>query len=256
MEAEGVNLTYRWYFSNDGGETWGESWSTGYNSPTLKVRLHAYRDGYIYKCVIRSGVNNEVESEPVMLNKLPTTVKITAQPINAGGPIGSSVTFTMGATGEGLTYQWQYSSNGGETWTNSGMTGAKTNSLTVMVNAGRDGQMYRCVVTDDSGSSVATNAVVLRVGNAPVIVSQPQSYTGAAGTTAVFAVEATGDDLTYQWQYSGNGGETWINSSTTGAKTASISISALAYRNGQMYRCVITNEYGSVISDAATLTVQ
>ena len=256
VEAEGVNLTYRWYFSNDGGETWGESWSTGYNSPTLKVRLHAYRDGYIYKCVIRSGVNNEVESEPVMLNKLPTTVKITAQPINAGGPIGSSVTFTMGATGEGLTYQWQYSSNGGETWTNSGMTGAKTNSLTVMVNAGRDGQMYRCVVTDDSGSSVATNAVVLRVGNAPVIVSQPQSYTGAAGTTAVFAVEATGDDLTYQWQYSSNGGETWINSSTTGAKTASISIGALAYRNGQMYRCVITNEYGSVISDAATLTVQ
>ena len=256
VEAEGVNLSYRWYYSTDGGETWLESWATGYNSAELTVRLHAYRDGYMYKCIIRSGVDNEIECAPATLNKLPTTVQITAQPMNAGGPIGSSVTFTMGATGEGITYQWQFSTDGGEKWADSGMPGAKTNSLTVMVIAARDGQMYRCVVTDDSGTSATTNAVVLRVGNAPVIVSQPQSYTGAVGTTAVFAVEATGDDLIYQWQYSSNGGETWNDSSATGAKTASISVAALAYRNGQMYRCIITNEYGIVISDAATLTVQ
>ena len=210
----------------------------------------------MYRCVIRSGVDQEIESAPATLNKLPTTVKITAQPMNAGGPIGSTAIFTMGATGEGLTYQWQYSIDGGETWTNSGMAGANTNTLQVPVTAARDGQLYHCVVTDDSGSSATTSAVVLRVGNAPVIVSQPQSCTGAVGTTAVFTVEATGDDLTYQWQYSNNGGETWVNSSATGAKTGSISVAALAYRNGQMYRCIITNEYGSVISDAATLTVQ
>ena len=210
----------------------------------------------MYKCIIRSGVDTEIESESAVLNKRPTTAKITAQPISAGGPIGSVVTFSMAATGEGITYQWQYSTDGGETWTNSGMTGAQTNTLNVTVNANRDGQMYRCMVTDDSGTGVPTVAVTLRVGKAPVIVSQPQSYAGAAGTTAVFAVEATGENLTYQWQYSSNGGEIWTNSSATGAKTASISVGAMAYRNGQMYRCIVTNEIGSVISDPATLTVQ
>ena len=256
VEAEGVNLTYRWYFSTDGGETWAESWSTGYNSPTLTVRLYAYRDGYRYKCVIRSGVDTETESAPATLNKIPSTAKITVQPLNAGGSVGSTVTFTMAATGDGLTYQWQYSTDGGETWTNSGMTGAKTNTLNVTVNAARDGQMYRCVVTDDSGTGVPTQAAVLRVGNAPVIVSQPRSYIGAAGTTAVFTVEATGENLTYRWQYSSDGGGSWTDSSAAGAKSASISVGALAYRSGQMYRCIVTNEIGSIISEAATLTVQ
>ena len=65
-----------------------------------------------------------------------------------------------------------------------------------------------------------------------------------------------GANAAYQWQYSSNGGETWTGSSATGAKTASISVGAMAYRNGQMYRCIVTNEIGSVISDPATLTVQ
>ena len=160
VEAEGVNLTYRWYFSTDGGETWAESWSTGYNSDKLSVRIHAYRDGYMYKCVIRSGVDQEIESAPATLNKLPTTVKITAQPTNAGGPIGTTAIFTIGATGEGLSYQWQYSNNGGETWVNSSATGAKTGSISVAALAYRNGQMYRCIITNEYGSVISDAATL------------------------------------------------------------------------------------------------
>ena len=256
VEAEGVNLTYRWQFSTDGGETWANSENEGYSTPTLNVRLYGYRDGYMYKCIIRSGVDVQTETAAVSINKRPTTVQITSQPLNSGAPIGSEVTFQVGATGSGLNYQWQYSTDGGENWGDSGMTGAKTDALTVKVIAGRNGQMYRCAITDDSGVTVYSNVVILRVGNAPVIVGQPQSYTGAVGTMAVFTVEATGDDLTYQWQYSNNGGATWSDSGSTGCNTASLSVEAKAYRSGQMYRCIITNEIGTAISEAATLTVQ
>ena len=41
------------------------------------------------------------------------------------------------------------------------------------------------------------------------IVTQPESQTVSVGTEVEFVVEATGEDLSYQWQYSNNGGKYW-----------------------------------------------
>lgn len=87
------------------------------------------------------------------------------------------------------------------------------------------------------------------------IVQQPTNVTAKAGEMAVFTVEATGKDLHYQWQFSNTNGATWGNSSSEGANTATLSVSMQAYRNGQMYRCVITNETGKVISKTAVMTL-
>ncbi|MCC8029727.1 MAG: hypothetical protein LIO75_08050, partial [Lachnospiraceae bacterium] len=82
-------------------------------------------------------------------------------------------------------------------------------------------------------------------------------YTGEVGDTATFTVEAEGDDLSYQWQYSSNGGTTWLNSGQTGAATATISVQVKESRDGQQYRCVVTDGSGNTVtSDAATLNVQ
>jgi hypothetical protein len=75
------------------------------------------------------------------------------------------------------------------------------------------------------------------------------------GETAVFTVEAEGVALTYQWQY--YTGTKWVNSGMTGADTAALSVPATIARNGQQYRCVITDGGGiKTESEAAVLTVK
>ena len=91
----------------------------------------------------------------------------------------------------------------------------------------------------------------------PTITTQPKDQTAAEGETATFAVEADGDELTYQWQYKKSDG-TWqniTNSDYTGLKSAKMTVPATTGRNGMQFRCVVTNDAGSVRSETAKLTV-
>ena len=139
------------------------------------------------------------------------------------------------------------------------MTGSQTDTLQIPVLAKRDGQSYRCVITDASGASVVSDVATLTVATEQtplVILSQPQDVSGAAGETVTVSVAAQGEGLTYQWQYCQPGKTMWYNSGMTGNKTDTLEIPVMAKRDGQSYRCVITDGAGnSVTSEAATLSV-
>jgi len=86
-------------------------------------------------------------------------------------------------------------------------------------------------------------------GTAPSITSQPSNTSVAVGQTATFSVTAAGTaPLSYQWQKGGApiAGATALNY-TTPATTAGDS--------GSTFLVVISNAYGKVSSNAATLTV-
>lgn len=254
--ATGENLTYQWMFSKDGGETWEQSYNEGYDTATLKVRLYEYRDGYQYMCLITSGQTWSIATDVVTINKIPTTVKIKQQPQNMSCAIGDTAQFTVGATGDGLVYKWQYSNDAGQTWADSGMTGANTDTISVQGYEYRDGQWYRCKVFDESGSYEISTAATLRVGTLPVITKQPESYLGQVDGKAVFAVEAEGQELTYQWYFRNSSGGGWAESGAADAKTNTMIVDAKAYRDGYSYRCEITNSAGlSVYSEIVTLTI-
>ncbi|MGN1303565.1 MAG: hypothetical protein ACI4YB_00880 [Oscillospiraceae bacterium] len=86
------------------------------------------------------------------------------------------------------------------------------------------------------------------------INSQPADYTAVPGGIATFKVTASGEGLTYQWQYSCDNGKTWKNYSVT---SASCSIIATPEGNNYLYRCIVTDENGTTIeSDAAKVTVK
>ncbi len=69
----------------------------------------------------------------------------------------------MEASGEGLRYQWQYSNDDGANWKNSSQSGCKTATVSVPITEARNGQQYRCVVTDGSGNRVTSEAGTLIV---------------------------------------------------------------------------------------------
>ena len=184
-----------------------------------------------------------------------TALKITAQPANQNGTVGTDVKFTVTATGDGLTYQWQYSTNG-TSWSNTSATGCKAATLTVPATTSRNGYQYRCVITDKNKNTVTSGAAKLSVDPALKITTQPAGKTAKDGENAVFKVTAQGGGLTYQWQYRASSTAKWTNTTATGCKTASLTIAVTNAKNGYQYQCIIKDKYGaSVTSNAATLTV-
>ena len=138
------------------------------------------------------------------------------------------------------------------------MEGSSTSRLSVEVAGYRDGQKYRCVVTDAEGNTAVSGTAVITVAEpeAPVITGQPEDYTGSVGETARFTVQASGTGLTYQWQYSNASSNIWRDSSMPGSGTETISVPIINSRDGQKYRCVITSGTGRVVTtETAVLTV-
>jgi hypothetical protein len=86
------------------------------------------------------------------------------------------------------------------------------------------------------------------VDTAPQVTLQPASKSVAITQPASFSVEAVGRaPLTYQWRRDGV--------TIDGATQASYTIVPTTVDQGAVFDCVVTNELGSVASDAATLTV-
>ncbi|OLR62706.1 hypothetical protein BHF69_08460 [Anaerostipes sp. 992a] len=261
VEAIGEGLTYQWQFSNDKGSTWKNSSQSGNQTDTIRVPITEARNGQQYRCIVTDGEGNQAisESGTLVVSKKAEALVIATQPSDYTGAVGETATFTVKAAGNGLIYQWQFSSDKGSTWKNSSQNGNKTDTIKVPITEARNGQQYRCVVTDENGNSVTSGAASLIIGKAsegPMITGQPEDYTGAVGDTAVFIVTATGEELIYQWQYSNDKGATWKNSSQSGNKTATIKVPITEARNGQQYRCMVTDVNGNkVTSDAARLIV-
>ena len=156
VTASGTNLTYQWQFLDNGA--WKNSGMTGSKTATLSVPVTAARDGQKYRCVVTAGNGSSSESAAAAVLVKPV---ITANPSNFTGKIGETAKFTVTATGTGLTYQWQFLDNG--VWKDSGMTGAKTATISVPITAARNGQQYRCVVKATNGVTAASNAAKLTV---------------------------------------------------------------------------------------------
>jgi hypothetical protein len=84
-------------------------------------------------------------------------IVITVQPKNFIGKVGEQFSASVTAEGTGLSYQWQYSKDGGKSWRNSGVASAKTATYSFKIASGDLGINYRCVVRDSFNNTIITN---------------------------------------------------------------------------------------------------
>ena len=106
---------------------------------------------------------------------------IKTPPQNATADVGSAVTFSVEASGSGLSYQWETKGPNSTMWANSSLQGNKTYKLTVSVTKGTvSGTQYRCVVKDSTGHTKTSQAATLTVREAQN--SNNQSDVVASGT--------------------------------------------------------------------------
>ena len=195
-------------------------------------------------------VHEEAPEDPVDPPK-PAAPEITKQPSKAYKKVGTKATFTVEATGTGLTYQWQ-SSKDGKTWKNCTSSSATSATFTFTTKTSHSSNYYRCVITDAEDNVVYTDAVRLYVLG---VTTQPKTQKVAVGEKVKYTVKATGAGKTYQWQSSSDG-KTWKNCSSSSATSATFTFTSKTSHSSNYYRCKITDSKGNVVyTDAVRLYV-
>ncbi len=111
----------------------------------------------------------------ILVNQLPAVVN---NPKDTAVCAGQIARFTVAATGTGITYQWQESTNGGALYTNvtnGGIYGGATSAtltltgVTVAMNTYR----YRCVISGICPPAANSTGGILTVNGLPVIAITP-----------------------------------------------------------------------------------
>src|SRR5262249_24776894 len=110
------------------------------------------------------------------------------------------------------------------------------------------GAHFRVLVSNTAGSVTSSDAVLTVTRVAPAITAQPSDQTVNERQPASFGVVASGTGLSYQWQRN--------SADIAGATSATYTIaSAQLADHLAQFRVVVTNSAGSLVSNAATLTV-
>ncbi|HXR04762.1 MAG TPA: immunoglobulin domain-containing protein, partial [Verrucomicrobiae bacterium] len=222
VTATGTGLTYQWLF---GGSVIGNASSLTLNNVTTG-------QAGVYTVIVSGAAGNSVTNTATLTVNVP--VSVTVPPVDQTTVVGSNVTFSVTATGTGLSYQWLFG----------GSVIGTASSLTLNnVTTGQAG-VYTVIVSGAAGNPV-TNTATLTV-NVPVSVTVPPvNQTTVVGSNVTFSVTATGTGLTYQWLFGGsvvgNASSLTLNSVTTG--------------QAGVYTVIVSGAAGNSVTNTATLTV-
>ena len=214
---------------------------SGATSATYTIASVVAGDAGSYTAVATNSVSAATSSPATLTVNVPAT--ITTQPVSVTVTAGSSVSFSITASGNPApTYQWQ---KGGVN-----IAGATSATYTIASVVAGDAGSYTAVATNSVGT-VTSSAATLTVSAAlttPLITTQPASQTVTAGSSVSFSITASGNPApTYQWQKGG------VN--IAGATSATYTIASVVAGDAGSYTAVATNSVGAATSSAATLTV-
>jgi Metallo-peptidase family M12B Reprolysin-like/Secretion system C-terminal sorting domain len=178
---------------------------------------------------------------------------ISTQPTNVTVCAPATATFTVASAAAGVTYQWQSAPTVGGTYAN--IAGATNASYTTgATSAGMNGMAFRCIVSQQCGSTTSS-AAVLTVNSGAAITTQPANTSACTGNPATVTVVATGTGLTYQWASATAAGGPFMPIAT--ATSASYTIPSVTVSTPQFYQVTINSSScpGMVMSSVAQVTI-
>ncbi|MDB2358071.1 immunoglobulin domain-containing protein, partial [Opitutales bacterium] len=229
-------LSYEWYKD--------DVLIDGENSDLLTLDIVTSGDQGQYHYKVTNHLGSVTSNTATLSVEASVTVPgIDTHPTTRSVSSGSTVTLSVSASGESLSYQWQ---KGGVA-----IAGATSASYTLSSVSASDAGSYTVVVSNSAGG-VTSNAATLTVESAlsaPVITAQPTGSAAlAAGSSYTLNVSANGNSLSYQWQKGGI--------DIAGATSASYTLSSVSASDAGAYTVVVSNSAGRVTSNAAALSVE
>lgn len=237
IDAIGTNLHYQW---RNGNEPIPNATSATF---TIAVALVTDSNA-VFSCIVSNSVDTVI-SNGAVLTVVQSFVapEIRVQPTSKTVTAGKSALFSVIASGTALHYQWYKDT----AFIQNALSSEYTIPVTTLADSGKS---FKCMVYNSVDTVMSSDAKLTITKNVivPTITVQPQNETVAEGQSVTFIVNATGSDLNYQWQKG--------NVDITGANGSTYSVLPVASAdNTASYRCVVSNTTGTVISNAATLTV-
>jgi len=244
-------LAYQWYFN--GGAI------AGAVSSTLSLTNLQSGNAGNYTVTVSNSVGSVTSTPAILTVSAPTSAPtITSQPLSQMVNANSSVTFSVMAAGV-TGYQWLFNGNP--------IAGATGSSYTIpAVNIANSGS-YTVTVSSAVGSATSAGAVLaIQAAGAPTIALQPQPQTVALGATVVFTVTTGGAvqassaepgsplrpetavSSSYQWYFDGI--------AMPGATSSTLVLAAVSSANSGTYNCLLSDSFGSALSNSVGLTVE
>lgn len=218
----------------------------GATSARLVLSALALSDSGARFSVRVSNAQGTVTSADAVLTVRAIVPAISVQPADATAVEGNRASFSVTATGSApLAYQWRR--RGVDI---SGATSSRYETGTLAVSD--DGVVFDVRVSNAAGSVIsrAARLAVSPALQAPAFSRQPLSVSVNAGQAATFTATATGNPSpAFQWRRNG----TNIAGATQTSYTITVTSAA---DSGASFTLAASNSQGSVVSNAAVLTVQ
>ena len=232
--AEGDGLTYQWRKDNQN--------INGATQSTFTIAATNAQDSGVYSVEITDEDDIVIQSGNAVLD-VQFAPMIATQPQSQNIVIGNDITLQVAAAGNPnqLTYQW--------TKDNVAINGATQASFTINNAQAGDAGIYRVEITNIIDTTISDPATV-DIFTPPEIQTQPISQAIVEGEILSLSVAATGNPnvLSYQWRRN--------NVNINGATQAVLTVNAISRDLEGNYSVVITNDGGSITSDAAAIDVQ
>ena len=127
---------------------------------------------------------------------------ITKQPCSMAAKLGDIIKITIVASGESLTYQWQFLAPTATEWRKSNSAGNNTNTLMPTIDNGWNNVKVRCIVTDSNGNSEISNELTVYVVSDDCEVKMESIVTDALPLCGI-PVESGGN-------YTDSNGQQWV----------------------------------------------
>ncbi len=284
VAATGSSLTYQWAYRMKGTTTYidlsngGVYGGTTTNTLTLtgasnvSIASELFDDDNtdgktfaIYRCVVTSnGCDINTSNAYLNIHDAPT---VTTDPADVevcstlSSGVNTSFSVAVSNLVAGFYYQWQVDDGSGfvDIVDDAIYSGSNTKDLALTdATPTLSGYLYRCEV-GGCAPSVYSLAATLTIDAPPVFTVGAVQTNICEGSGAVFTVEATGTNLTYQWQeFKGTGSYTDIsdNSMFLGTNSSTLQISgATTNMNNYRYKCVVTNGMCTLNSSNGVLKI-
>lgn len=156
--------SYQWQRSSDKGTTWVDV--DGANGATYTTAPTQLADSGTLFRVLARNTSGTVASEAVALNVTAAAepISISQQPLDLSVMLGQTARWTVQASGSpSPTYQWQFSADGGTTYTN--INGATQATYSLVASVSDSGRLYRVQIGNSQGT-VSSRAARLTVAAA------------------------------------------------------------------------------------------
>jgi PKD repeat protein len=193
IAALGDSLKYKWQTSTN-GTTWKDTGSTGIFN---KFKTSLADTNTRYRCIVTSRTYSDTSTAASVT--LCSPVKITTEPADKAVIEGQATRFSISATGNNRSYQWQRKS--GTTWNT--ITGATDTFYSITTKVTDNGALFRCLVSGQCGVDTSLQAALTVYSKAHASFKMSDSI-GPAPLSVTFNDSSSGSISKWKW-YFGDG---------------------------------------------------